>query len=136
VTFEHRSVNGFWPNFFNMVGIWVVGTFLDFPFNSKLFERTTRAKTGIVYLLVNTLTILGGGWVFVKDAVRGVSLPHRSMCQLHALHHSNQIILRYLLFGAAPMSYFSYLAIYISYTFEDPGFQAYTNWLTGSFPNN
>lgn len=56
-----------------MVGVWAMGTFLDFPFKSKHLGRSTRAKVGIVYILVSTLAIWGGGWAFVKDAVRGVS---------------------------------------------------------------
>lgn len=56
-----------------MVGVWAMGTFLDFPFKSKHLGRATRAKVGIVYILVSTLAIWGGGWAFVKDAVRGVS---------------------------------------------------------------
>lgn len=72
-TLRTRSFNGLWSNFFNMVGVWAMGTFLDFPFKSKHLGRSTRAKVGIVYILVSTLAIWGGGWAFVKDAVRGVS---------------------------------------------------------------
>jgi hypothetical protein len=46
-----------------------MGTFLDFLFKAKRSGRPTRAKIGIVHLLVTALIIWGGGWVFV-DAVR------------------------------------------------------------------
>ncbi|KAE9380704.1 hypothetical protein N431DRAFT_498524 [Stipitochalara longipes BDJ] len=101
-TLRTRSFNGLWSNFFNM---------------SKRFGRPTRAKIGIVYLLVATLTIWGGGWVFVKDAVRGVSPD-----PLVDVTESER--------------YFPYLAIYIFYAFYDGCFQAYAYWLMGSLSNN
>jgi hypothetical protein len=48
-----------------------MGICLDFPFKSKHLGRSLRARAGIVYLLVATLAIWGGGYVFVKDAKRG-----------------------------------------------------------------
>ncbi|PMD35703.1 hypothetical protein L207DRAFT_516657 [Hyaloscypha variabilis F] len=116
-TLRTRSFNGLWSNFFNMVGVWAMGTFLDFPFKSKRFGRPTRAKIGIVYLLVATLSIWGGGWVFVKDAVRGVSPDP-------------------LVDVTQSKRYFPYLAIYIFYAFYDGCFQAYAYWLMGSLSNN
>jgi hypothetical protein len=56
-----------------MVGVWVMGTFLDFPFKSNHLNRAARAKYGIIYMLVSTMALWGGGWVFAKDAVRGKS---------------------------------------------------------------
>lgn len=72
-TLRTRYFNGLWSNFFNMVGVWSMGTFLDFPFKSKRMGRAVRAKVGIIYLFVATIGIWGGGWKFVKNAVRGVS---------------------------------------------------------------
>ena len=48
-------------------------TFLDLPFKSKRFGRLARVKIEIVYLLVATLAVWGGAWVFVRNAERGVS---------------------------------------------------------------
>lgn len=55
-----------------MIGVWVMGTMLDFPFKSKRATRALRARVGIISLLVLTLSVWGGGYVFVKDSVRGV----------------------------------------------------------------
>lgn len=71
-TLRTRSFNGLCSNFFNMVGVWAMGTLLDFPFKSKHVTRALRARIGIVLLLILTLTIWGGGYVFVEGAVRGV----------------------------------------------------------------
>lgn len=58
-----------------MLGVWLMGTMLDFPFKSKRVTRVLRARVGIVSLLILTMSIWGGGYVFVKDTVRGV-VPH------------------------------------------------------------
>lgn len=116
-TLRTRSFNGLWSNFFNMVGVWTMGTFLDFPFTSKHLGRAMRAKFGIIYLLVATLSIWGGGWVFVKDAKRGVSPAP-------------------LIDVTESARYFPYLALYIFYAFYDGCFQAYAYWLMGSLSNN
>lgn len=72
-TLRTRSFNGLWSNFFNMVGVWAMGAALDFPFKSKHLSRKVRARAGIIFLLVATGAIWGGGWVFAKDAKRGKS---------------------------------------------------------------
>lgn len=71
-TLRTRSFNSLCSNLFNMIGVWLMGTMLDFPFKSKRVTRALRARIGIISLLLLTLSIWGGGYVFVKDAVRGV----------------------------------------------------------------
>jgi len=94
-----------------------MGTALDFPFKSKKVTRALRAKAGWAYLMIATLVIWGGGWVFAKDSVRGV-VPDP------------------LIDVTESSRYARYLIIYISWAFFDGCFQAYAYWLMGSLSNN
>ncbi|KAI1001799.1 UNC93-like protein [Podosphaera aphanis] len=112
-----RYFNGLWSNFFNMIGVWTMGTVMDFPFKSKSLGRPMRARIGIVFLLLITLAIWGSGWMFVKNSVRG-KIP----TPLIDLEESRR--------------YIPYLAIFLAYSFYDGCFQSYAYWLLGSLSNN
>ncbi|KAH6713988.1 major facilitator superfamily domain-containing protein [Leptodontidium sp. MPI-SDFR-AT-0119] len=116
-TLRTRSFNGLCSNLFNMLGVWLMGTMLDFPFKSKRVTRVLRARVGIVSLLILTMSIWGGGYVFVKDTVRGV-VPH----PLIDLTESDR--------------YTRYIMMYIFWSLYDGAFQAYAYWLMGSLSNN
>lgn len=100
-----------------MVGVWFMGTFLDFPFKTKYLTRPTRARLAIIFLLISTFVIWGSGWIFAKTSQRGKSpVPLIDVAQSQ----------RYLPYGV----------IYIAYAFYDGCFQCYVNWLLGSLSNN
>lgn len=69
-TLRTRSFNGLWNNFFNMAGVWMMGIALDWK--PEKYSRPFRARVGLIFLFVATMTIWGGGWVFVRHSVRGV----------------------------------------------------------------
>lgn len=94
-----------------------MGTFLDFPFKTKHLNRASRARYGILTIFILTLAIWGGGYVFVKDVVRG-----HSPVPLIDLTESSR--------------YFPYLAIYIFWAIYDGAFQSYAYWIMGSLSNN
>jgi len=73
-TLRTRSFNGLWSNAANMAGVLFMGFAMDFK--PEKFSRHVRARAGLAFLLLATLTIWGGGWYFVKDTVRGVVPKH------------------------------------------------------------
>ncbi|KAI6244631.1 hypothetical protein HI914_07367 [Erysiphe necator] len=115
-TLRTRYVNGLWSNFFCMVGVWTMGTFLDFPFNIKL-SRPTRARVGIIAVFITSIIVWSGGWHLAKNSKRGESpIPLIDITETR----------RYIPFGA----------IYIAYGFYDGCVQSYANWIIGSLSNN
>ncbi|KAL1747368.1 hypothetical protein HDZ31DRAFT_80486 [Schizophyllum fasciatum] len=114
-TLRTRSFNGLFSNLFNMVGVWAMGSALDYK--PGKFARKIRARIGIVVLLIVTLAIWGGGWAMVKDFERGVSpVP--------------------LIDVTESKRYAPYVIMYIFWAMYDGVFQAYAYWLMGSLSNN
>ncbi|KAI9732014.1 MAG: hypothetical protein M1834_004465 [Cirrosporium novae-zelandiae] len=114
-TLRTRSFNGLWSNFSNMVGVWLMGLALDFK--PERFTRMFRARVGLIWLLVFTLAIWGGGWIFVKDSVR--RNPPDPLIDL-----------------TSPTLYPPRIIIYIFWSLYDGMYQSYAYWLMGSLSNN
>lgn len=114
-TLRTRSFNGLFSNLFNMVGVWLMGTALDYK--PEKFTRQVRARAGLIVLFTLTLAIWGGGWAMVKDFKRGV-LPDP------------------LIDVTESSRYAPYLIMYIFWSMYDGIFQAYAYWLMGSLSNN
>lgn len=116
-TLRTRYFNGLSANFFNMVGVWIMGTAMDLPLAPNLLGRPARARMGIVFLLLLTIAVWTGGWSFAKDSRRG-----QNPTPLIDLTESRR--------------YLPYILIYIAYAFYDGCFQAYAYWLLGALSNN
>lgn len=69
-TLRTRSFNGLWANFFEIIGVWVMGISLDWK--PEKYGRPLRAKSGLVFLFVATMTIWGGGWILERHSIRGI----------------------------------------------------------------
>ncbi|RKF58905.1 UNC93-like protein [Golovinomyces cichoracearum] len=116
-TLRTRFFNGLWSNFFSMVGVWVMGTFLDGTFKVIHIDRPMRARLGIIFLFISTFVTWGSGWLFAMHSKRGQSpVPLIDLEETH----------RYVPYGA----------IYIAFAFYDGCFQSYANWILGSLSNN
>ncbi|KAF9638525.1 hypothetical protein BFW01_g9422 [Lasiodiplodia theobromae] len=118
-TIRTRSFNGLWSNFFNMLGVWFMGIFLDL--RSEKYSRKIRARCGLIFIFVATMGIWGGGWYFVKPGgpfeIRG-QLPDP------------------LLDVTQSSRYAPYLIMYIAYAFYDGAYQSYAYWLMGALSND
>lgn len=115
-TLRTRYVNGLWSNFFCMVGVWTMGTCLDFPFKKSL-SRPIRARVGIITVFIATIVVWSVGWQFAKNSKRG--------------ERPNPLI-----DITETRRYIPYGTLYIAYGFYDGIFQSYVNWLIGSLSNN
>jgi len=98
-----------------MSGVWMMGIALDWK--PEKYVRPIRARAGLIFLFVATMTIWGGGWTFARHSVRGV-VPD----PLIDLTQSKR--------------YAPHLMIYIFWAMYDGAFQAYAYWLMGSLSNN
>ena len=123
-TLRTRSFNGLCSNLFNMIGVWVMGTMLDFPFKSKHATRALRARVGIISLLVLTLSVWGGGYVHSHQAVdRGGGHRQGAACAC----------------GTVPFSlpsWIRWLALMNSPSFLTPHFLSAGTWLESPTPQN
>lgn len=72
-TLRTRYFNGLCQSGFGIIGVLFMGYALDFPFKGDKVTRRTRARCGLGFIFVATMSIWAGGWHLAKDSVRGIS---------------------------------------------------------------